>query len=81
MHMTSAIEKLLQSRLIGRTISVGILNGKMIFATMKGVVEREPNFILEKISYVFGFTCNLIFVEKLVSNLNCPPIFFSNSYF
>lgn len=50
-------------------------NRKIVYAKLSDRVEITLNFILEDVLYVPGFTCNLISVGKLITDMKCVLTF------
>jgi len=59
-------------------ISVKLPNGNQVIANYSGSVFINQDHVLDNISNIPNFTFNLLSVAKLIDNLSCVIIFYSN---
>jgi len=60
-------------------IYVKLPNGNQVFANYSGSVFINQDHVLDNILYIPNFTFNLLSVAKLIDNLSCVILFYSNS--
>ena len=61
-------------------ISVKLPNGNQIIANYSGSVFINQDHVLDNVLYIHNFTFNFLSVAKLIDNLSCVIIFYSNDY-
>jgi len=59
-------------------ISVKLLNRNQVIANYSGSVFINQNHVLDNVLYIPNFTFNLLSVAKLIDNLSCVIVFYSN---
>jgi len=59
-------------------ISVKLPNGNQVIANYSGSVFINQDHVLDNVLYIPNFTFNLLSVTKLIDNLSCVIIFYSN---
>jgi len=59
-------------------IFVKLPNGNQVIANYFGSVFINQDHILDNVFYISNFTFNILSVEKLIDNLSCMIIFYSN---
>jgi len=59
-------------------ISAKLANGNQVIANYSGSVFINQDHILDNVLYIPNFTFNLLSVEKLIDNLCCVIVFYSN---
>jgi len=59
-------------------ISVKLPNGNQVIANYSGSVFINQNHVLDNVLYIPNFTFNLLSIAKLIDNLSCVIIFYSN---
>jgi len=59
-------------------IFVKLSNGNQVIANYSGSILINQDHILDNVLYIPNFTFNLFLVAKLIDNLSCVIIFYSN---
>jgi len=59
-------------------ISVKLPNGNQVITNYSGSVFINQDHLLDNVLYISNFTFNLLSVAKLIDNLSCVIIFYSN---
>ena len=59
-------------------ISVKLPNGNQVIANYSGSVFINQDHVLDTVLYIPNFTFNLLSVAKLIDNLSCVIVFYSN---
>lgn len=79
--MTDSAQNIVDSIIINESSPVYVPNGKSAKATRVGKAHLGGSYILKYVLSMPDFKCNLIYVAKLMSDLNCRVIFHSNLCF
>lgn len=69
-HITFHLDSFITHKTIKR-IPVTLPNSTHIVASISGSIALTPSLIIHNILYIPTFNVNLIFVEKLINDLNC----------
>jgi len=59
-------------------ISVKLPNENQVFANYSGTVFINQDNVLDNVLYIPNFTFNLLSIAKLIDNLSCVIVFYSN---
>ena len=73
-HMTGDVHQLEQKTSVN-PIAVSLPNGESAMARCQGSMNLGPKINLDKVLYIPNFSCNLISISQLISELKCIVIF------
>lgn len=78
-HMTHLLSLLEEVRKIEKSFNVIVPTGQSVLVEKIGNIQLNDNIKLINVLYIPSFNCNLIFVHKLIKDLNCLVTYDLNS--